>query len=78
MKWDVRLEGGPADGDHAECKGPLPREVFATFCQGCKDWHWFSAPHQGAEVYHHDDDDRDEAWARYVYAGLGGRAARRG
>ena len=30
MRYDVRLEGGPADGDTAICNAPLPVQVFVT------------------------------------------------
>ena len=70
MKWDVRLEGGPADGDKAECDGPLPSKVFTTYCGGCVDWHWFSTPTEGAEVYEQAEFEPEAKTAKYVYADL--------
>lgn len=70
MQWDVRLEGGPADGDQAVCDGPLPPKVFTTFCDGCKDWHWFSEPTRGAEVYSRESSEDGERTAKYIYTDL--------
>jgi hypothetical protein len=71
VQWNVRLEGGPADGDTAICDGPLPPKVFTTFCTGCKDWHWFSIRKPGSEVYNKSTDDPANSHAKYVYSELG-------
>lgn len=67
--YDVRLEGGPADGDVGKCN-ILPYRIYATMCPRCDDWHWYPEPEEGAEVYRQQDVDRLSNRAKYVYTGL--------
>lgn len=69
MEYDVRLEGGPADGDEGRCDGPLPPNLYACFCKGCGDWHWFTAqdPNWVGEVYVKSSQDDAIGEAKYTF-----------
>lgn len=67
--FDVRLEGGPADGDEGRCN-ELPGRIYAALCPRCADWHWYGEREGGCEVYVQAEVDRLSNFARYVYEEL--------
>jgi len=71
MSWNIRLEGGPADGDHAICEGEPPTTLWVAYCHGHKDWHWFLEAFSGCEVYHRDEYDFEAMTASFVYEEMG-------
>lgn len=66
--YRVRLEGGPADGDCGTYTGNLKARLYAAWCGGCLDWHWFDNFIPGGEVYKQAEVDDDALSARYVYS----------
>lgn len=70
--WDVRLEGGPFDGDRADVEWSLaPRRLWVTFCPACQDSHWFVKPVEGgAECYRLAEHDDEALTAKYVQGDL--------
>ncbi len=67
VDWTVRLEGGPADGDHAQTDAMLPDKLWVGWCNAHDDWHWFSERTRGCEVYALVEADEDTLCARYVF-----------
>lgn len=70
VRWDVRLEGGPFDGDKGEAKfdgTELPERLWVMPCKSCGT-HWFSEWVRGGEVYNRKEVDEGARNAKYVWA----------
>lgn len=68
-EWEVRLEGGPADGDSGFVKDrSLPPKVWAAWCSNCRDFHWYDKPKPFTDSYAMAEQGVN--WARYVWEDL--------
>ena len=68
--WNVRLEGGPADGDEAMTDQMLPSKLWVAWCPDHKEWHWFSKAETGCELYRLTETDEVALTARYVHSDI--------
>ena len=75
--WNVRLEGGPADGDHAEVGQDPPLRLWVGWCESHREWHWFPQPYKGCEPYVRAELNRQSQFARFVYEDMITRAPHR-
>ena len=71
-RYQVRLVGGPFEGDAAEIDGPLPPNIWVTSCPRCGT-HWYDKPGDGAR---YRQEEVEENLAVYIFtdANLGGHA----
>ena len=68
--WNVRLEGGPADGDHAEIQEEPSERIWVGWCEGHREWHWFHDPYEGCERYVRREHDRQSQITKFVWEDL--------
>lgn len=73
-QFQVKLLGGPADGDEGIYDGALAPSLWAGWCKGCREWHWFEKRIPGFEKYTQHEVDNGNRKATYVYSdcNLGG------
>ena len=72
MTWEVRLEGGPFDGDNGRVDPPLTPKMWVEVCpRGICGTHWYRSAVRGCEVYKLKEQDDKARNAKYVYDGLG-------
>lgn len=70
MEWNVRLEGGPADGDTAQTDFEPPELLYVVWCPAHMVWHWYAEPASGGERYRKAEVEMRSLQARYIFEDL--------
>lgn len=72
MNWQIKLEGGPFDGDQGRLQAPeQPERLWAFACSGCGGTHWTEIGADGranrGEEYVYDREEEGDHGPFTVY-----------